>query len=323
MIQRVHLKSVLIGASALFIVSIFVWQGITSGGNPQDPTAQHMSWAMGIVNTGILVFREGLEAILVLSALTAGLMRKKQVFWKPIASGAGIGFLVTLMTWFVVAGIISLFAATTSELNIQAGTGLLAILVLLLVMNWFFHKIYWTAWIGAHNKKKSQLIQSSLHQSGKVAYWGLAMLGFSAIYREGFEVDLFLQTIRMQAGGEVVFIGALIGILLTLIVAALTFVVQRKLPYKKMLIFTGIMLGMVLIVMVGENVQEMQLAGWLPTTKINLLIPDWVGLWFAIFPNVEGMISQLLAVFIVLGSYFVAQYMRSWKPRQQAASHPY
>ncbi|MFT8391292.1 MAG: hypothetical protein ABF683_08405 [Sporolactobacillus sp.] len=108
-----------------------------------------------------------------------------------------------------------------------------------------------------------------------------------------------------------------------MIVAALTFFLQRKLPYKKMLIFTGIMLGMVLIVMVGENVQEMQLAGWLPTTKINLLIPDWVGLWFAIFPNVEGMISQLLAVFIVLGSYFVAQYMRSWKPRQQAASHPY
>ncbi|MFX3618228.1 MAG: FTR1 family protein [Sporolactobacillus sp.] len=323
MTRRLHLKSILLGAAALLIVGVFVWQGLISGGSPQDPTAQHMSWSMGIVNTGILVFREGLEAILVLSALTAGLMRTKQVFWKPIASGSGLGFIATLITWFVVVGIISLFAATTSELNIQAGTGLLAILVLLLVMNWFFHKIYWTAWIGAHNRKKSQLIKSTLTHTGKAAYFGLAMLGFSAIYREGFEVDLFLQTIRMQAGGKVVLIGAIIGLFLTMIVAALTFVAQRKLPYKKMLIFTGIMLGLVLIVMVGENVQEMQLAGWLPTTKISLPIPDWIGLWFAIFPNVEGIVSQLFAVLIVLGSYFTAQYLRSWKPRQQAINHQF
>ncbi|WP_010630350.1 hypothetical protein [Sporolactobacillus vineae] len=75
---------------------------------------------------------------------------------------------------------------------------------------------------------------------------------------------------------------------------------------------------MVLIVMVGEEVQEMQLAGWLATTEIALPIPDWIGLWFAIFPNVEGITAQILAVLFVLGSYFVAQYMRSWRPRKQA-----
>lgn len=313
-----HPKSLCIGAAAFLIAGVFIWQGVTSGGNPVDPTVHHMSRAMGIVNTGILVFREGLEAILVLSALTAGLMRTKQVYWKPIASGSGVGFLATLATWFIVVGIISLFAATTSELNIQAATGLLAIAVLLLVMNWFFHKIYWTAWIGAHNKKKGELIQSSYSSPGKTAYIGLASLGFTAVYREGFEVDLFLQSIRMQAGGFIVLLGAIIGLVLTLIVAALTFVAQRKLPYKKMLILTGVMLGMVLIVMVGENVQEMQLAGWIPTTSLNLPIPDWAGLWFAIFPNVESITAQIIAVLLVLGSYFIAQYMRSWKPRKQA-----
>lgn len=318
MAGHIHRKSLLIGVGIFLIIGIFVWQAITSGGNPVDPTVHRMSLAMGIVNTGILVFREGLEAVLVLSALTAGLMRTKQVFWKPIAAGSGLGFLATLVTWFIVVAVISLFSATTSELNIQAATGLLAIAVLLLVMNWFFHKIYWTAWIGAHNKKKNKLIQSSVSNTGKTAFAGLAMLGFTAVYREGFEVDLFLQTIRMQAGNFVVLIGAVIGLFLTLIVAALTFVVQRKLPYKKMLILTGIMLGMVLIVMVGENVQEMQLAGWISTTDIMLPIPDWIGLWFAIFPNIEGVIAQTGAVLFVLGSYFVAQYVRSWRPRRQA-----
>ncbi|MCO7177145.1 FTR1 family protein [Sporolactobacillus kofuensis] len=318
MTQHLRFKSILIWAGALLIVGLFVWIGVTSNGNPVDPTAQHMSKAMGIVNTGILVFREGLEAILVLSALTAGLMRTKQVFWKPIATGSGLGFLATLVTWFIVVAVISLFSATTSELTIQAATGLLAIAVLLLVMNWFFHKIYWTAWIGAHNRKKSELIKVSASSGEKTAFIGLAMLGFTAVYREGFEVDLFLQTIRMQAGGDVVLLGAVIGLFLTLIVACLTFVAQRKLPYKRMLVFTGIMLGMVLTVMVGENVQEMQLAGWLPTTPVHLPIPDWIGLWFAVFPNVEGLVAQLFAIVFVLGSYFVAQYMRAWKPRKQA-----
>ncbi|MDD9149948.1 MULTISPECIES: FTR1 family iron permease [unclassified Sporolactobacillus] len=318
MSRRLNIKSVLVLAGALIIIGILTWQGIIYGGNPPDPSEQHMSETAGIVNTGILVFREGLEAILVLSALTAGLMRTKQVFWKPIAFGSGVGFAAVLTTWFVLVGIISLVAATTSEYTIQAATGLLAIAVLLLVMNWFFHKIYWTVWIGAHNKKKSELIRSSSSKSASATYMGLAMLGFSAIYREGFEVDLFLQTIRMQAGGEIVLLGAIAGLFLTLIVAALTFVAQRKLPYKKMLVFTGIMLGMVLIVMVGENIQEMQQAGWIGTTGIGFSLPSWLGMWFAVFPNFEGITAQILAAFFVIASYFVAEYMRSWRPRKQA-----
>ena len=87
-------------------------------------------------------------------------------------------------------------------------------------------------------------------------------------------------------------------------------------PYKRMLVLTGVMLGIVLIVMVGESVQEMQLAGWLPETKIALSIPGWVGLWFAIFPTVEGLAAQALAAGLVLGSYFGAEYWRVKRPRQ-------
>jgi high-affinity iron transporter len=51
-----------------------VWQALTSGGVP-DPTAGNLSPAAAVLNSGILVFREGLEAILVLAAITAGLVR--------------------------------------------------------------------------------------------------------------------------------------------------------------------------------------------------------------------------------------------------------
>ena len=65
--------------------------------------------------------------------------------------------------------------------------------------------------------------------------------------------------------------GVAAGLVLTAIVAVLTFIAHRKLPYRKMLVFTGFMLGVVLLVMVGEQAQEMQLAHWLPTTTIPSL----------------------------------------------------
>src|SRR6185295_14590000 len=101
--------------------------------------------------------------------------------------------------------------------------------------------------------------------------WGLILLGFTSLYREGFEVVLFLQSYHLRLGGAVVLKGALLGLVLTAMVAVLTFVLQQRLPYRKMLITTGILLGVVLLVMVGEEAQEMQLAHWIPTTPVAFL----------------------------------------------------
>jgi high-affinity iron transporter len=72
---------------------------------------------------------------------------------------------------------------------------------------------------------------------------------------------------------------------------------------------TGVMLGFVLLVMVGEEAQEMQLAGWLHTSTIAALdgrIPDWAGVWFSLFPTWETIAAQVLAAVLVIGSYFVS-----------------
>jgi high-affinity iron transporter len=74
-----------------------------------------------------------------------------------------------------------------------------------------------------------------------------------------------------------------------------------------MLIATGVLLGVVLVVMVGEEVQEMQLASWLPTTEVGVSLPEWLGTWFAIFPNVEGLVAQAGAALVVIGSYLVVE----------------
>ena len=128
---------------------------------------------------------------------------------------------------------------------------------------------------------------------------------------------LFLQTLRLQVGSLIVGEGVAIGALLTAFVGALTFVAHHRLPYKRMLVLTGILLGAVLLVMVGEEVQEMQLAHWIGTTNLNWPIPAWAGLWFSVFPTAESMLGQALAAVVVVGSYLGARYLLVWRPRRR------
>jgi len=301
----------LLAAAALCIVAILFWQGITANGVP-DPTQPNTSPAVATVDIGVLVFREGLECILVLAALTASMTGANQAHRRPVAVGAGVGFLGTLVTWFIAVGIMGKLTESVPALDLQAATGLLAVLVLLVVMNWFFHKVYWGGWIGVHNRKKKELLaEAKAAEISKLRlFWGLGLLGFAAFYREGFEVVLFLQTYYLKLGGAVVLKGAVLGGGLSVMAGVLTFVAQRKLPYRKMLICTGVMLGAVLLVMVGEQAQEMQLAHWIPTTRLTGLahfMPDWMGLWFSVFPTMETLCAQSIAAALVIGSYFVAR----------------
>jgi len=308
--------------AAACVVVLIIWQGVTAHGAP-DPTQPNTSPTVAFLDIGVLVFREGLECILVLAAITASMTGKKRIYRRPIAAGAGMAFGATLITWLIAVRIVSSLSDNIPALDLQAATGLLAVIVLLVIMNWFFHKIYWGGWIRAHNRRRKNLLaDASVDEiSRPQLWWGLVLLGFTSLYREGFEVVLFLQSYHLRLGGGVVLKGALLGLVLTGIVAVLTFILQRRLPYRKMLITTGILLGVVLLVMVGEQAQEMQLAHWISTTEISSVkkyMPPWMGLWLAVFPTVETIIAQLIAGVLVVGSYYAARYFGGGAPPESA-----
>src|SRR5437667_1138410 len=300
--------------AALCVVAMLVWQGITAHGAP-DPTRPDTSPTVAFLDIGILVFREGLECILVLAAITASMTGPKRAHRRPVALGASFAFIATLITWLIAVRIVGSLSDNMSALDLQAATGLLAVIVLLVIMNWFFHKIYWGGWIRAHNRRRKALLEnaSAVEISKLSLQWGLILLGFTSLYREGFEVVLFLQSYNLRLGGAVVLKGALLGIVLSGMVAGLTFVLQQRLRYRKMLITTGILLGVDLEVMVGEQAQEMQLAHWISRTDIGWLtnvIPAWMGMWFSVFPTYETMVAQLLATILVVGSYYAVTHMQ-------------
>ncbi len=292
--------------------------GWHSGGGTADPSiavnARHMSRTTAVINSAILVFREGLETILVLAAITASFRGANRVYKRPVAVGGAIGLLATGGTWFAAIGIIN--ALGGSGLGLQAATGIPAIIVLLIVMNWFFHKVYWTGWISHHHKRRRGLLSGDQDGNTRAVLLGFGLLGFTSIYREGFEVVIFLQNLRVTFGSSVVLEGVTLGFMFTAAVGVLTFSLHQKLPYKRLLIVTGAMLLIVLFVMVGEEINEMQLAGWIGTTSIGKW-PGWLGQWFSLFPNVQTIAAQFGAVLIVLGSYLLAEYLRVWRPRRR------
>jgi len=289
-------------------------------GGTTDPTAlppgHRLSHTTVVLNSAILVLREGLETILVLAAVTASFLGANRAYRRPVAVGGATAIGVGIATWFFVVWFIGQFHG--GEFDVQAATGLPSLIVLLIVMNWFFHKVYWTGWISHHHKRRRGLLSADPETNMRRMLLGLGLLGFTSVYRECFEIVIFLQNLRELYGSSVVLEGVVIGALFTAAAALLTFGLHQRLPYRRLLIITGVMLLFVLLVSVGEEVNEMQLAGWIGTTEIHwLYIPGWMGTWFSLFNNWETFIGQFIALALVLGSYLGAQYLRVWRPRRR------
>ncbi len=264
-----------------------------------------------VSNTAIIVFREGLEAVLILAALMAGMTGAQAAFRKPLLAGAAAAFVASVATWGIAQTVLGSLSRYGEKL--EAIVSLIAIGVLLLVLNWFYHRVYWNEHLADLHGKKKKVLGVGV---GAASLIGLGMLGFSSVYREGFETVLFLQAIVLEAGAGMVLVGVLIGLAATLAVGLLTIHLQRKLPHKKMLIATGLLILWVLVVMVGTTVQTLQVVGWIPVTPVEgLQLPYWAGLWLGIFPTWEGLLAQSAALAFVLGSYFLAEHLRKRRRR--------
>ena len=272
-----------------------------------------------ITNSAIIVFREGLEAVLILAAITASFVGARRRMRRPVLLGAGLGLLVSVITWVLAQTVLRSLEQYGEKL--EAIVGLVAIGVLLLITNWFFHRVYWSQWIGKFHRRRKQL--EKLDGLGisfiSAQAIGLMLLGLTSVYREGFETVLFLQSLQLSAGTPTVMAGAALGLGLTFLVGAAVFLLERKLPYKKMLIVTGVFIGFVLVVMVGQTARTMQGTGWLPITPIDIEIPSWMGLWFGVFPTWETIGAQVAAAVFVIGSYYLAREVRVKRPVRRAA----
>lgn len=283
-------------------------------------TGDGASAMTAITNSALIVFREGLEAILILAAITASMIGPRAPLRRPVYRGALLALPASIVMFLL--ALLLLDSLSQYGEKLEAVVGVVAIGVLLLVMNWFFHRVYWTEWIKGHRDRGKALTGAALAAgAGAATVAGLYTLGFTSVFREGFETVLFLQALQLSSGTGVVLAGVSLGLAITAVVGALTFALERKLPYKKMLIVTGMLIALVLVVLVGNTARTMQGVGWLSIHPIDVDLPLWMGTWLGVYPTVETLVAQLLAFCFVIGSYFAAEWMRKRELRRSIEAY--
>src|SRR3954451_9216989 len=160
--------------AGLAILAGLVYLMATANTGPVDPTEVQgqQSHATVVANSAIIVFREGLEAVLIFAAVIASFLGANKARRRPVVLGAACAFGASVVTWFLVQALLD--AASPLGPRLEAITGFIAIVVLLVVLNWFVHKVYWSEWIGRHHRRRSKL----LARSGLAATAGVRGPGF-------------------------------------------------------------------------------------------------------------------------------------------------
>ncbi len=265
-----------------------------------SPTAAAM-------NAASIILREGLEGLLVVIAILAGLRgpenaNRRKLIWAGIIASA----FATCLTWVLSQTIVTSLRAYGEIIAVISGV--LAIIVLLLITNWLFHQVYWHQWV------------STLKNQAKEGQnpWQLVLAGFLLGYREGFEIVLFLQSLVLDAGTQSVGIGVAIGTVSLVILGFAALKLGLKLPYFKILLVTAALIGVVLVTFVGNTIRGAQTVGWIPVHRMMPgSWPQWIGSWFGFYNTWESILAQAAVVIVVLGTWRVAR----WSAKNKAAKN--
>lgn len=257
-----------------------------------------LSPSAATMNAILIVLREGLEAVVILAALLAGLRGPENAgIRRQIGYGAALALVATaalfIVSRYFIAGL-SRYGET-----LEVIISIIAVIVLLIVTNWVFHKYYWSGW----NAKLRQLSKAALGKQGTgVENLALVGVGFATIFREGFETTLFMQSLILEAGIQPVLNGLGVGGVIIAVMGVAVFYIGARMPYRKMLVYTGVLVLLVLFTFLGSTTRLLQTVGWLPVHPIpGFTLPNWTGVWFGLYPTWEGVIAPFLA-FVYVGA---------------------
>jgi high-affinity iron transporter len=280
------------------------WAEIVAAGNQLDAALDEASAIPSNVSSPSMLFgqslvimlREGLEAILIVGALMAFLVRaqaadrKKDLRW-----GVAAALVASLLT---ALGFATLFRTATRHQEVIEGvTMLVAALVLFWVSYWLVSKIELRKWQAFVRSKMEQALTSRRALA-------LSAVAFLAVYREGFETVLFYAALFTTSDGSMkAAAGVVAGIVVGLVMLAVVYLwMQRygvRLKIKPFFVATSAFLFLMAFSFAGQGVAELQDAGLISVTPLDWM-PSLPAL--GIFPTAQTLVSQLLIATALLAA---------------------
>ena len=260
-------------------------------------------WLTFLAAFGIIV-REGLEAILIIAAIIAYLIKSGNgKALKNVYTGALLGIAAS----FVAAGGLYYLkkvwvGAGQSQEVIEGITALIAVCVLFYVSNWMISKAEAASWSRYIDGK----VQSSVEMGSGFA---LAFTAFLSVFREGAEVVLFYQPMLSEGNAGMVWAGFGTGcVLLVFIYLAIT-KLSIKLPIKVFFTATSILMAVMCVSFLGSGIKELAEGN---VFDLSMRVPgipenDFIQI-FGIYPYLETLVPQLILAVILLITFIVAHY---------------
>ena len=247
-----------------------------------------------------LLLREGLEAILVVVAIIAYLVKTgNQKLCKQVYIGMGFGVICS----FLLAFLIDWLLGGVGQELMEGITMFLAVAVLFWVSNWILSRSEEQAW---SRYIKSQVQKSIDENSGKA----LIFSAFLAVVREGAELVLFYKA--MLTGGQTNKLFAFYGFLVGTVVLIAIYLIFRyttvRLPLKPFFMFTSILLFILCISFMGKGVVELTEAGVISGSTVIPAMNGYQNTWLNIYDRAETLIPQIMLViassWMLLNNYF-------------------
>jgi high-affinity iron transporter len=250
-----------------------------------------------------IIFREGLEAALILGAILTYLeASRNEKYKKHVYAGVALAIALTAVTWVIAEFVIEISGAER-EL-IEAIAGISAVAVLFWVSFWVLNKIETKKWI--------EFVKAKVWQATATgSFMVFVLLSFFTVFREGFETVLFYQALFSFAKYMELYV--LAGLILGMaVIIAVVFIIRKlgkKLPLR---VLFGLTMGVgafMSITFLGNAIREFQELGWIPTTHLLGIIPRFdinVATMTGIHPTLETVVAQviLLAIYLV-GSLYI------------------
>ncbi|GMQ84108.1 MAG: cytochrome c/FTR1 family iron permease [Gammaproteobacteria bacterium] len=259
-------------------------------------SGRNLSGGAAFASAFFILVREGLEALLVVAALAAFLVKTEHPNAMRYLHYGWVGALaVGFLTWLASVSLIEISGASR-EIT-EGVAALLATAVLFYVGFWLHDKTNAAQW-------KSFIEDNVRKALSAGTLWGLAGLSFIAVFREVFETILFYQALWVQtdeAGKSMALSGFGAGVAVLAILAWIIMRYSARLPLRQFFSVTGILMFVLALVFAGKGVAALQEAGYIPVSPINFPRIDLLG----IYPNIQGLSLQLglllLALFLWYG----------------------
>ena len=260
-----------------------------------------------------ILFREGVEAVLLIAILLGSLdAGRAKNYRRPLTWGIVAALFATILTWILATFLIDI-APVNREL-LEAVTAIVAVIVLALVSFWLISRLEHRHWMEFMRAR----VAAAIATGSAIAFAGL---GFTAVYREGFETVLFYQALAFFAEGlEVwVILGAVVAALALAGVGFAVLKLGRRLPLKPMLIGSATLLLVLSVALVGNAVRALQEADKISVTPVASSLarpPVYIAELTGIHPTQQGLFAQLILLLIYI---FGIVYVFAWRPSRRPA----